>query len=90
MGTISEAYPHLIFDKFSSKLGVRAANILKYLFPAPKHDTKRVITFANQVGSFALSAWIRRLQQSCVGKQRSLRARTVLMLLVNTADSCTL
>ena len=46
---MSEAYPHLIFDRFSSKLGARVANILKYLFPPPKHDAKRVITFANQV-----------------------------------------
>ena len=27
------------------------ANILKYLFPVPKAESKRVITFANQVGS---------------------------------------
>jgi hypothetical protein len=33
VGTISEAYPHLIFDQFSSKLGQRVSNILKYLFP---------------------------------------------------------
>jgi hypothetical protein len=46
---MSEAYPRLIFDRFSSKLGTRVANILKYLFPPPKHDSKRVITFANQV-----------------------------------------
>jgi rRNA maturation protein Rpf1 len=49
VGTISEAYPHLIFERFTSKLGTRVANILKHLFPPPKHDAKRVITFANQV-----------------------------------------
>ena len=49
MGTISEAYPHLIFDRFSSKLGTRVASILKYLFPPPKPDAKRVVTFANKV-----------------------------------------
>ncbi len=36
MGTISEAYPHLILDNLSSKLGQRTANILKHLFPVPK------------------------------------------------------
>ena len=36
VGTISEAYPHLIVNHFSSKLGQRVGNILKYLFPAPK------------------------------------------------------
>ncbi|MEW5305423.1 MAG: hypothetical protein WDW38_010453 [Sanguina aurantia] len=48
VGTISEAYPHLILDAFSSKLGGRVSNILKHLFPVPKDDTKRVITFANR------------------------------------------
>ncbi|CAL5221698.1 g3934 [Coccomyxa viridis] len=48
VGTISEAYPHLIVNHFSSKLGQRVGNILKYLFPAPKDDSKRVISFVNQ------------------------------------------
>mmetsp|Transcript_16743 Transcript_16743/g.46078 ORF Transcript_16743/g.46078 Transcript_16743/m.46078 type:complete len:300 (+) Transcript_16743:1927-2826(+) len=48
VGTISEAYPHLIFDAFTSKLGERCANILKHIFPVPKDDSKRVITFANR------------------------------------------
>jgi len=46
--TASEAYPHLIFHNFNTKLGERTQNILKYLFPVPKEDSKRVITFANQ------------------------------------------
>lgn len=48
IGTMSEAYPHLILDKFTTKLGDRTANILKHLFPVPKPDTKRIITFANE------------------------------------------
>lgn len=48
IGTMPEVYPHLIFDNFSTKLGQRTANILKYLFPVPKPDTKRILTFANQ------------------------------------------
>ncbi|XP_051864889.1 U3 small nucleolar ribonucleoprotein protein IMP4 [Pristis pectinata] len=48
IGTMSEAYPHLIFHNFSSRLGQRVSSILKYLFPVPKEDSKRVITFANQ------------------------------------------
>ncbi|KND04966.1 snoRNA-binding rRNA-processing protein IMP4 [Spizellomyces punctatus DAOM BR117] len=47
-GTVSEQYPHLIFHNFNSKLGNRAQNILKYLFPVPKEDSKRVMTFANE------------------------------------------
>lgn len=44
---VSEQKPHLIFHNFKSKLGDRAMSILKYLFPVPKEDSKRVITFAN-------------------------------------------
>ncbi|KAL7326065.1 snoRNA-binding rRNA-processing protein imp4, variant 2 [Mucor circinelloides] len=46
-GTVSEAFPHLIFENFNSKLGARITNILKFLFPVPKDDTKRVMTFCN-------------------------------------------
>ncbi|KAF5333417.1 hypothetical protein D9611_002171 [Ephemerocybe angulata] len=45
--TVSEQYPHLIFEGFSSKLGERVQDVLKYLFPVPKEDSKRVMTFAN-------------------------------------------
>ena len=48
IGKMSEAYPHLIFDNFTSKLGKRVMNILKYLFPVPKPDTKRIMSFINQ------------------------------------------
>lgn len=46
--TVSEQYPHLIFEGFSSRLGKRVMDILRYLFPVPKEDAKRVMTFANQ------------------------------------------
>ncbi|OSD04348.1 Brix-domain-containing protein [Trametes coccinea BRFM310] len=46
--TVSEQYPHLIFENFSSKLGERIRDVLKYLFPVPKEDSKRVMTFANE------------------------------------------
>lgn len=45
--TMSEAFPHLIFHNFQSSLGQRLQTILKYLFPVPKDDTRRVMTFAN-------------------------------------------
>lgn len=47
LGTMSEAYPHLIFNNMDSKLGQRVSNILRYLFPVPKADSKRIITFSN-------------------------------------------
>uniref|UniRef100_A0A6B2LCC0 Brix domain-containing protein n=1 Tax=Arcella intermedia TaxID=1963864 RepID=A0A6B2LCC0_9EUKA len=45
---MSTAAPHLIFNGFSTELGKRVTNILKYLFPPAKEDSKRVLTFANQ------------------------------------------
>ncbi|KAJ1965905.1 snoRNA-binding rRNA-processing protein imp4 [Dispira parvispora] len=47
VGSVSEAFPHLIFNNFNTKLGERIGNVLKYLFPVPKADSKRVMTFAN-------------------------------------------
>jgi U3 small nucleolar ribonucleoprotein protein IMP4 len=44
---LSEAYPHLIFDGFNSNLGDRISDILKYLFPLPKVDSKRLVTLKN-------------------------------------------
>ncbi|CAD2218204.1 U3 small nucleolar ribonucleoprotein IMP4 [Angomonas deanei] len=48
VGTMSEQYPHLIFENFSTPLGLRIKNILKYLFPVPKEEgVTRVLTFDN-------------------------------------------
>lgn len=44
---VSEAYPHLVFHNFHSQLGLRLTTVLKHLFPAPRSDSRRVITFAN-------------------------------------------
>lgn len=45
--TVSEAYPHLIFDGFNTRLGERIVEIIKNLFPVPKLDSERVLTFSN-------------------------------------------
>lgn len=44
---MSEAYPHIILDNFETDLGKRVGNILKCLFPIPRPDSKRVVTFSN-------------------------------------------
>ena len=44
---MSEAYPHILLHNFQTELGKRVGNILKCLFPVPRPDTKRVVTFAN-------------------------------------------
>ncbi|CCM04812.1 uncharacterized protein FIBRA_07005 [Fibroporia radiculosa] len=46
--TVSEQYPHLIFENFGSTLGERIRDVLRYLFPVPKEDSKRVMTFSNE------------------------------------------
>ena len=53
---MSETCPHLIFERFSYALGARCAYIMKQLFPVPKPDTKRIVTFANHV-----RAWCQRV-----------------------------
>ena len=45
--TMSEQLPHLIFDNFESRLGRRLSDVLKHLFPVPKVDSSRVMSFSN-------------------------------------------
>ncbi|OJK04784.1 hypothetical protein ASPACDRAFT_56220 [Aspergillus aculeatus ATCC 16872] len=52
-GTVSESYPHLVFEGFTTKLGLRVVQILKHLFP-PREDGKvgnRVVSFVNKEDS---------------------------------------
>lgn len=52
-GTVSESYPHLIFDGFTTPLGQRIVKILKHIFPPREAMTSknkmgsRVVTFKN-------------------------------------------
>ncbi|KAI0910029.1 anticodon-binding protein [Ustulina deusta] len=50
-GTVSESYPHLIFEGFSTPLGLRIVKILKHIFPPRETATgqlgSRIITFKN-------------------------------------------
>ncbi|KAI9812864.1 MAG: snoRNA-binding rRNA-processing protein imp4 [Pycnora praestabilis] len=56
-GTVSESYPHLIFEGFESRLGKRVVKILKHLFPPREGGKKvgsRVVTFKNIEDSIEL------------------------------------
>lgn len=53
LGTMSEAAPHLLFDQFSTQLGKRIMQILQALFPVPKPDSRRVMSFANRDDSIS-------------------------------------
>jgi len=55
---MSEAAPHLIFDKFSSKLGCRVQNILKYLFSPPSATSKRILAFCNSNDQIAFRHYV--------------------------------
>ena len=44
----SQAYPHLIIDSLQSTVGARLYKILQSLYPVPKPESKRIITFANK------------------------------------------
>lgn len=49
-GTVSESYPHLIFEGFTTELGARVVKILKHIFPprdGPQKVGNRVVTFKN-------------------------------------------
>ena len=52
-GTVSEAYPHLIFDGFTTPLGQRVVKVLKHIFPPREPITNktkignRIVTFKN-------------------------------------------
>jgi len=58
--SVSEAYPHLIFEAFESKLGTRVTNVLKHLFPVPKDESKRVVTFSNRNDFISFRHHVRR------------------------------
>ena len=71
-GTVSEAFPHLILDGFETALGKRVADILKHLFPVPaKHDTRRVITFANDADYISFRHHIYELDDSAGGRGKT-------------------
>ncbi|KAI5477254.1 hypothetical protein MNV49_006550 [Pseudohyphozyma bogoriensis] len=46
--TVSEQYPHLIFEGFGSGLGKRVRDVLKFVFPVPKEESKRTMSFINE------------------------------------------
>lgn len=45
---LSSAFPHLVFEDMTSKLGIRVKTILQALFPVPKPETRRLISFVNR------------------------------------------
>ena len=50
IGTVSGQKPHVILHDLGSKLGSRAAAILKHLFPVPKLESTRTVSFIQREG----------------------------------------
>nr|XP_054509819.1 U3 small nucleolar ribonucleoprotein protein IMP4 isoform X2 [Agelaius phoeniceus] len=48
LGGAPLAAPHLLLLRLDSTLGKRVGTILKHLFPVPRADSRRVVTFANE------------------------------------------
>ena len=57
---VSEAFPHLVLHNLSTRIGRRVGTILKYLFPVPKPDSRRVVSLINQASTHAAPAPPRR------------------------------
>ena len=94
VGKMSEKYPHLIFNNLSSTLGKRVTNILKYLFPVPKPESKRIITFSNDKDfiSFRHHTYKRKQKQrevelEEVGPRFELRPYLIRLGTVNQTES---
>jgi len=45
---VSEAFPHLVIHNLTTKIGKRVGIILKHLFPVPKPESRRIISFTNR------------------------------------------
>lgn len=50
-GSVSEAYPHLMFEGFTSRLGERVCKVLKHLFP-PRDPITSKTKLSNRVVIF--------------------------------------
>ncbi|KAK7739158.1 snoRNA-binding rRNA-processing protein imp4 [Cytospora paraplurivora] len=83
-GTVSESYPHLIFEGFATPLGQRIVKVLKHLFPplppdVVKPKSGRVVTFKNvdDIIEVRHHVFVRTSYDSCelseVGPRMSLR-----------------
>ncbi|RMZ91689.1 hypothetical protein DV736_g1057, partial [Chaetothyriales sp. CBS 134916] len=81
-GTVSESYPHLIFEGFTTRLGKRVESILKHLFPprdGPHRLGSRVVTFRNVDDSihvrhhvFVMTSW-KTVELAEVGPRMTMR-----------------
>ena len=90
---MSEQHPHLIFDNFNTQLGLRVKGILQHLFPVPKVESRRVMTFANRgdVVSFrhhvTSSAGYRQVELGEVGPRFEMQLYQIKLGTVDMAEA---
>ncbi|CAI9727727.1 Hypothetical predicted protein [Octopus vulgaris] len=94
VGTMSEAYPHLIFHNFGTRLGRRVKNILKFLYPVPKEDSKRVMTFSNSDDFisfrhhvYSKNAESKKIELTEVGPRFELKLFKIILGTIDNADT---
>jgi U3 small nucleolar ribonucleoprotein protein IMP4 len=92
VGPMSEQAPHLIFENFTTKLGLRIRDVLKYLFPVPRVDATRVLTFDNNADyiSFRHHTFVKRGEKvtlSEVGPRFEMQPFRVLLGTIDMPDA---
>lgn len=89
---ISTAFPHLIFDQLTSKLGIRVKRILQALFPIPNPETRRIISFINRndwisVRQHTFTRTGGEIQLAEIGPRMEMRPFRIIQGTVEMADS---
>jgi len=92
-GHMPEQYPHLIFQNINSKIGERVKKVLKHIFPVPKPDSKRVVTFANTEDFISFRQHIYRkgeggeIELTELGPRFELRPYCIILGTIDAADA---
>ena len=91
---LSSAFPHLIFEGLTSKLGIRVSKILKALFPVPKPETHRILSFINNNDwiSFRQHSYKRisgKIELAEIGPQFEMRPYKIILGTIDSRDADT-
>ncbi|ESN91985.1 hypothetical protein HELRODRAFT_90119, partial [Helobdella robusta] len=94
VGKMSEEYPLLMFDSITSNLGERVKDILRYLFPVAKDDSKRIISFTSLDGTYIsfrhhISKKVdKKFSISEIGPRFEMKLYKIIRGTVDVEDSC--
>ncbi|KAI6182973.1 Brix domain-containing protein [Aphelenchoides bicaudatus] len=91
---MSEQYPHLVFHEINSKVGRRVASILKHIFPVPKPESKRVVSFTNTSDFISFRQYTHKtgeggeIELKELGPRFELRPYQIILGTLDMANSC--